>query len=364
MKLDIRELAAAGGGTAGLEQRLDDYDRAVLEDPDRADQRLWRLHFHRDRALYPARREEICTFLGAFYRHTGDVRFFNELLWFVVGGDGLRAHGTLAATTFLSRLDDRGRHPFPGMESAQMRSWLDTALAQVAERRRHPVDRSLRVGLLGSPSFFPVIRRKLAAAGHPVDCYFMPFHPKFQIRLLLTTPPLFSLLRRYKGVDFPHESLPLDPGQAGAVLRDAGLDIGLHKLGFILDEELFTPFRRGLINDHWGLLPFVRGRSSLEFSLLLGVPLAVSTHLVTSVVDGGDLVGIYSYPDLPGRCRNMRQLRHAIRAGLDHRAVDSIGLMARGEGPTLANERVLGRTFTEMHPALVQYVEKTILEAG
>lgn len=365
MKLDIHELAAGRAAecrpaTSALERALDEFDGAVLDDPDGAEQRLWRLHYQRGKPILDGPRQEACTFLTAMYLHTADVRFFNELLWFLNGSEGLRAHGKLAAATFQGRLDRHGCHPFPGAERGEMLAWLDTAVEGVAQRRDRPADRTLRVGLLGSPSFFPAIRRELAAAGHPVECYFIPFHPDRKIRLVLTTRPLFNLLRRFKGVEFPFQTLSVDPRQAGAVLGDASLDIGLHKLGFILDEELFSPFSRGLINDHWGLLPFVRGRSSLEYSLLLGVPIAATTHRVTAVVDGGDLVGVYPYPHLRARCASVRQLRNAIRADLDHRAVDSIGLMARGEAPTLPNDVARGRTFTEMHPALVRFVDQTM----
>ena len=92
-----------------------------------------------------------------------------------------------------------------------------------------------------------------------------------------------------------------------------------------IKENIIETLRTGLINDHWAILPFIRGRSTIEYSLLLGIPVVASTHIVEEEVDSGDIICLYKYDDFQKTCSTISQIRDHIRSEREYRAIDSIG---------------------------------------
>lgn len=56
----------------------------------------------------------------------------------------------------------------------------------------------------------------------------------------------------------------------------------------ILPKEIIKDFE--IINSHPGYMPFVRGLDSLKWAILRGLPIGVTTHVITEEVDWGDVI--------------------------------------------------------------------------
>src|SRR5258707_15769365 len=63
-----------------------------------------------------------------------------------------------------------------------------------------------------------------------------------------------------------------------------------HSGGNILRDRVLKVPRLGILNSHLALLPEIRGMSSPEWSLLCGVPLGITIHLMDSGVDTGPIL--------------------------------------------------------------------------
>jgi folate-dependent phosphoribosylglycinamide formyltransferase PurN len=84
----------------------------------------------------------------------------------------------------------------------------------------------------------------------------------------------------------------VDQNSPGALaqLKKWSTDLAIFTGGNILREETLKAFRIGVLNSHLALLPEVRGMSSPEWSLLCGVPLGITTHLMDGGIDTGPIV--------------------------------------------------------------------------
>lgn len=78
--------------------------------------------------------------------------------------------------------------------------------------------------------------------------------------------------------------------QAIAVSKQWAPDVAIFTGGNILRDELLQVPRLGVLNAHLAALPQVRGMSSPEWSLLCGVPLAVTIHFMDTGIDTGPIV--------------------------------------------------------------------------
>lgn len=89
----------------------------------------------------------------------------------------------------------------------------------------------------------------------------------------------------------PHLSTqPLSHPSNTTWLHLRGFDVGLHNMGVIYRQETILSFKLGILNAHIGHLPGMRGRSVLEWSLVLGVEPCVSTFFIDEGIDTGGLI--------------------------------------------------------------------------
>jgi methionyl-tRNA formyltransferase len=91
----------------------------------------------------------------------------------------------------------------------------------------------------------------------------------------------------------------INSAEAVAALRGWGADVAIYTGGGIVRKALLDALPGGILNAHLGLLPRVRGMSSPEWSLLLGVPLGVTIHLMDTGIDTGPLLLERRLPDPP-----------------------------------------------------------------
>jgi folate-dependent phosphoribosylglycinamide formyltransferase PurN len=94
-------------------------------------------------------------------------------------------------------------------------------------------------------------------------------------------------------------------------------DLAIFTGGNILRDEVLRVPRLGVLNSHLAFLPEIRGMSSPEWSLLCGVPLGITIHLMDSGVDTGPVLlrREFAGADL---CDSLADLRNRMIAkGID-----------------------------------------------
>lgn len=339
--------------------------KALRDKPRSYDSLLFKLHFRRRYEFTAEQRKAVLEFLSTGYLLTVDIRYMNEFLWFVDENPEFRDLMDVMLFFFYEKLSPGGIHPFPLSGLDEHTAVLDTLLTRTeALRKSKPSGDPPKVGLLGSPTFFTKIYNELRTQGFEVHCFFIPHHQNKMIKRLFNCRPCFFLFRQIKRCRVPYRKLSYNynDNALGNELGSHMLEIGFHKLGFIIKKNIIEAFKVGLINDHWALLPYVRGRSSIEFSLLMGIPLATTSHFVEEGVDTGDIIACYDYRQKVAQSKTVSEVRKAIRADRDRRAIDSIAIFASSKKALMKNETSKGLTYYSIHPLLVEYIDTNILK--
>lgn len=96
-----------------------------------------------------------------------------------------------------------------------------------------------------------------------------------------------------------------------AQLRQWSPDLAIFTGGNILRDPLLRVPRLGVMNAHLARLPEVRGMSSPEWSLLCGVPLGVTIHLMDAGIDTGPILLRREFPD-KAQCDSLSDLRNRM----------------------------------------------------
>lgn len=295
------------------------------------------------------------------YRETADIRFFNEYLFFSDAKKGRQRINSAMFHMFSGNLRVDGTHCWSkNMELTAMK-FLDSNDGKLLETPEF--DSSIRVGLLGSPHFFNNLKTKLDRVGLKSVILFIPHHSSRLVRFLYNTKILFKTFLFFKNIRIPYEDVSGDykRGSISTAIRERSLDIAFHKLGFIIKNNIINSFPLGIINDHWGPLPEVRGRSSLEYTLIFGFPVVVTTHFITEKVDDGEIISFFDYRHLIESSSSVEDLKAKIREKTDERAARSITLAISKKYMGINNNSKDGLMFYAMHPRLVRYVNRVIL---
>lgn len=140
--------------------------------------------------------------------------------------------------------------------------------------------------------------------------------------------------------------------QAIRQLREWNPDIGVFTGGNIVRQPLLDVFRIGILNAHLAMLPEVRGMSSPEWSLLCGVPLGITVHLVDAGIDTGPIVVRREF-DKPEECDSLVDLRNRmIAAGIELIEEAIVGLEQGLLAATPQSEREYDHQYFVMHDSL------------
>lgn len=348
-------LALDGPATAGL--------RATAQrDWRRFDPLLLRLHYRRNRAYSGEERARILEFLAMVYANTADARYLNEFLWFEQDADEVLA--ALCRGLFQEGLDSRGVHRFPIASPQEIGDTLAeiNARAKASPPRQPP--KTFRIGLLGNPHAFTGLHGRLAARGHTPRIYFFTYETSVWKRRIKGNPVLARLAFLAKGCALPYTTIRnhyKDEAIRG-ILANESLDLGIQRVPFIVKNHIIEPFRVGLLNGHLAALPFVRGRSSVEFSVLHGVAVGSTVHFVDEGVDTGPIVKNYVRPWKDWGCTTVDALKAAVTARTSACFLDAVRLLSEREVTPAPNPPERGLQYFTMHPALTRYVESRILQ--
>ena len=101
--------------------------------------------------------------------------------------------------------------------------------------------------------------------------------------------------------------------QALAQLKTWAPDLVVFAGGNLLRRELLQTPRLGVINVHLGLLPEIRGMSTVEWSLLKGVPAGITIHFMDSGIDTGPILARCQFAGTE-ECDSLEDLRKRLIA--------------------------------------------------
>ena len=328
----------------------------------RSDRLLLRLHYKRTAILDDRVRNKILRFVTIGYLNSDDVRYFNEFLWF--SPRGTPKYFEVNKYHFRNCVGETCRHSFPLAAVDEVCEWINshTAACIAIGNCQYP----MKVATLGPHPLFRKFCRNLGIEFGDVLRFHFPRSTTGLRKLLIGTTPTAKVLQKlfYSGKNFHDvESDPKDPHVLDE-LQQYEPDLAVHRLGFIIRKNLIAAFRIGILNDHWGALPFVRGRSTPEFSLLFGFPSVSTVHLVDSGVDTGPIVNYY--PVNIKRGASIKGIKRRLSRTKENRYVDAVRLIAQTQPNELAerlvlNEHHAGLQYFTMHPILSEYVERVIL---
>lgn len=323
---------------------------------------LFRLHFKRKYKLEKFQKDNILKFLSMGYMISDDVRYFNEFLWFYNNDKKYLQEFKQVYEKFNENTKNRF-HKFPLCGKQDVKDFIEQNNF-VHKLEMNSSKKNWKIGFIGVPFFFKNVYWKLNK-NFNVEVVSLKHDVSRKKRFLLRSGLPFRLFNLLKGVTFPYKVLNCNykDEELTDVLKARNFDIGFHKLGFILKENIINGFKFGILNDHWGILPFIRGKSTIEYSLLFDFPVGVTVHYIDKTVDTGDIVKIYLYEDLISGYRSIKKIKNEIKSKLGDRIFDSICTVAcQNENISLIkNDKSQGLTFYSIHPFLSDYIEKNIL---
>jgi len=316
---------------------------------------LFKIHYKRKRPLAPDERSNVLNFLSIGYLSTDDVRYFNEFLWFYTEED--RTLMEQCMERFNVNVDEKGHHKQP----AQFKNYPFTINTRDSDQPNDKKD-PLRICLIGFPPFFGSIIKDLKKEGHHVEQFFLPYHPSRRINQFLKLRLPVKLLSLASGNAYPYRTLSFDrkDERIGRVLREGNFDIGFHKLNFIIKENIFGAFKRGLLNDHWGYLPLLRGKSTISYSVLLNIPVIPTIHFINEGIDSGPITGYY--PCDYSKAKNVKGIRDILRKTLPARALSAIKCAGNSSFIPKENKKEAGLTFYEIHRWLDGHIASRIFK--
>jgi hypothetical protein len=276
---------------------------------------LFKIHYKRNKPLTAKQRSRILNFLTIGYLSTDDVRYFNEFLWFYTESNIDKPLMEGCMERFNSNLDEKGYHRLPGQLNQYPVDMAITDLNNVDDKSATP----LKICLIGFPPFFGTIIKRLKKEGHHVEQFFLPYHPDRRIDRFLKFRMPVKVLSLLTGNSYSYRTLNFDhkDERIGQVLRKGNFDIGFHKLNFIIKDNIFNAFKKGLLNDHWGYLPLLRGKSTIAYSLLLNIPVIPTIHFINKGIDSGPIAGYY--PCDYSKAKSIKDIRHVIKKTMPER---------------------------------------------
>jgi methionyl-tRNA formyltransferase len=130
----------------------------------------------------------------------------------------------------------------------------------------------------------------------------------------------------------------------------------------ILRETILDIPRVATVNAHPGLLPALRGSSSVGWALYKDLPVGASTHFVDTHIDEGDLILRRELPVVRGDTYEAINGRIATLAG--ELMAETLAFFERGAVPREPQDRALGETFTVIPEDLLEEGKKRLADGS
>lgn len=128
----------------------------------------------------------------------------------------------------------------------------------------------------------------------------------------------------------------------------------------IIRETILDVPRIATVNAHPGLLPTLRGSSSVGWALYNDLPIGASTHFVDTHIDEGDLILRRELPVYQGDTYESINGRIATLAG--ELMAETLSFFERGAVPREPQDRTQGETFTVIPEELLAEGKKRLAD--
>jgi len=295
---------------------------------------LKKIHLKRLKSNLP---DYVVKFCESKYIESNDVRFFNELLWLVGGNiESIKQ----SVKKFESNFENlKYKHDFNEViidsESFMNNPVIDKSILK-----------STSVALIGNPFHFIIPFYYFLAKGKKVDVINVKYHPSLKLHKILNSPLINFFFKLIFFGAFKQVSINYKEDLMSFKLSKQ-YDVGFHKLSFIIGDNIISSFNKGLINDHWALLPLLKGKSTLLYSKLFGVEPIITNHLIDKDIDSGKIICFTS----------LKNKNHKLNIvfGLYKRIYQSILLLLLNKFKAIDNKQ--GTIFYEMHPWLINKMQ-------
>lgn len=327
---------------------LEDY---YIQFSEKCELILRRIHFRKDENRNSEFRFLYIQFLKSIYRINQNVRYFNECLWCFEGDKYLEDKELISL--FYSNLDSKGYHlhtfnlnsiSFQQIESLTKNNTIQT--------------KQYKIGLLGLPLYYGNLLKLKKDLNLISGIAILKHHNKLLEKLMNKTFTISTLKFFYKKFDWHYLKKNSSPSEISNTISREKWDVAFHKLGFILKEDIINSVKGGVINEHWGLLPFVRGKSTIEYSILLNIPVACTHHLVEKKIDCGKIISIYPI-NIKG-LRSTNIVKNKVRKTLLYRIKSTLKNL--NLELVQQNDVDMGETFYLVHPFILKHINSKILK--
>jgi hypothetical protein len=280
------------------------------------------------------------------YKKTGDIRFYNELLW----NSDDRVILKEAKALFFRQISRSGHYNF--IYDDELRFSLSQSATLISDIEFSCL-KDKRICLIGKPFHFFITYWILNR--HNVDVDVINIR-RSDMSQNLTSRLIDSFFLRYiyrlyfKRGNY-HEYKFSSLGELKNFKLPQNYDIGFHKLGFIIPQALYSQFKYGLINDHWGALPLFKGRSTLYYTKLFGGKPVITNHFIGDKIDSGQII---CFSEI-----NTNHIKRDIYFKFAQRVIKSLFMVFKN-GTMQQIDNSKGVIFYEMHPWLEKYTRKNL----
>ena len=96
-----------------------------------------------------------------------------------------------------------------------------------------------------------------------------------------------DLAKRY---NIPFYTVIHNSTQSQNLLKKYNINFGIISGARILSTAIIQSVKKGILNLHPGILPHVRGLDSILWSIDKSYPIGVTAHLITDIIDSGQLI--------------------------------------------------------------------------
>ena len=297
-------------------------------------------------------------FLLCGYLNTNDIRYFNELL-----NRTSRQNEDcflIAAKRFQENTKINGLHIHPYSDcKIEDENEVENILDKVDIKS---------IGLLGHPFGFKRIRSKLHKIGYKTrSIHIQSFNPgnidsayslNFLKRFIMFSN-IGIFLSKVIGL-IPKNCRVLrygkDDPRLGHEIRKEKIDLSLHRLYGIIRSNIINNSGLGIINDHVGYLPYFRGMSTIDYSIIHGFPIAASIHIIDKGVDTGAILKTFLYR--PSQGMSFKDIESVILSKSEERILEVVKMIDKNKIITKKNKVNLGRQYYNIHPTLSFYIKE------
>ena len=348
--LDLKDEKSWFKIAAGFRKDFQRFDRLILK-----------IHYIRNKPLGRDQLYNILYFLTIGYINSNDIRYYNEFLWF--------RKNTFDELYFVNKryfkenLGNGLVHKYPLNINEDISN-----IGNMHHKNKKGINcenPNLKVATLGPFQLFKSVISDLQKQGFAIKCFHFPDSIKGWKRFIVGNSIIAKTVNcicynktTYKTIEGNHTDQSVK-----SLLKDCNCDIAIQRMGLIIRENLINSFKYGILNDHWGLLPYFRGYSTPEYSVLHAVPIFSTIHFIDVGIDTGKIIDFYRIDSR--KFKNIDHVKRYLRKTKNDRFCSTLQLIATQLENTNSiefqdNSAEAGLQYFKMHPSLVSHVNKIL----